>query len=107
MNDYIRVKLTGEQRQYLQDFTNSGRHLAREHKKARLLLLSDWSQGTPPTDQQVADAVGVDRRTVMRTRRRFAEEGLESALFDKPLPGHAPLITGEAQAKLITLACSD
>lgn len=107
MSDYIQVRLSEEQRQYLLDITNSGKHLARTHKKARLLLLSDWSQGTPPTDQQVADAVGVDRRTVMRARRRLATEGLEAALVDKPRPGPAPRITGEVEAKLLSIACSE
>ena len=40
------------------------------------------------------------------TRKRFAQEGMEAALYDKPRPGKAPKITGEVEAELVLLACS-
>ena len=44
--------------------------------------------------------------TVKRTRWRFLQEGLEAALKEKPRPGRPPKITGEIEAKLTVLACS-
>ena len=32
---------------------------------------------------------------------------MEAALFDKPRPGATPKITGDIEAQLVTLACSD
>ena len=45
--------------------------------------------------------------TVGRICRRFAQDGLETALLDKPRPGREPKITGDVQARLVTLCCSD
>jgi transposase len=38
---------------------------------------------------------------------KYVEEGLHWALYDKPRPGATPKITGEVEAKLVPLACSD
>ena len=35
-----------------------------------------------------------------------ATSGLQAALYEKPRPGQAPKVTGEIEAKLIMLACS-
>jgi len=59
------------------------------------------------TDQQVAQALRVNPATVVRTRKAFLDEGLDAALYDKARPGAVPKITGEIEAKLVTLACSD
>jgi hypothetical protein len=39
-------------------------------------------------------------------RRAFIEGGLDAALYDKPRVGRPPVIDGEAEAKLVMLACS-
>jgi len=44
--------------------------------------------------------------TAKRTRWRFLQEGLQTALSEKPHPGRPPKITGEIEAKLTMLACS-
>jgi hypothetical protein len=49
----------------------------------------------------------VNVATVGRTRRKFINEGMEAALYDKVRPGGKPKITGDIEAKLIMLACSD
>jgi len=45
--------------------------------------------------------------TVGQICRRFAQDGLEAALTEKPRPGQPPKITGDIEAQLVTLACSD
>ena len=47
------------------------------------------------------------KRTVGNVRRRFHEGGLQAALYDKPRPGAEPKFTGEVEAQLTVLACSD
>jgi transposase len=71
-----------------------------------VLLLSDRSQGERRTDEQVAGAVLTSVSTAKRTRWRFLQEGLEAALEEKPRPGRPPKITGEIEAQLTVLACS-
>lgn len=38
--------------------------------------------------------------------RRFVIGGLETALNDKPRPGRVPKLNGDAEARLVLLACS-
>jgi len=47
------------------------------------------------------------RGTVINVKKRYREGGLEAALYDKPRPGTKPKITGEVEAHLIALVCSD
>jgi transposase len=107
MNKQNNVLLTDEQRTHLDKMIRSGSRCARQLARARILLLADQSSGEHRTDRQIAEAVRVCPLTVSRVRHRFLEEGLDVALTEKPRPGHPPKITGEVEAQLITLACSD
>jgi putative transposase len=54
---------------------------------------------------QVAANVGVARKTVRAIARRYEEEGLESALYEKPRPGkQRALDTGQSQ-RIIAMVC--
>lgn len=97
------VELREEQRSYLRDLVRKGTEKARKLTRARILLLS--SEGK--TDSFIADALGVSTQTVRNIRKRFAEEGLEAALNDRPRPGAQPKLDAKGEAFLIALACSD
>ena len=107
MGKHITIHLSDDQRWHLEKLVRSGAAPARTQTKARILLLTERSQGQQRTDQQIADALLCSKGTILTTRERFATEGLEAALYDKPRPGATPKITGEVEAKLVTLACSD
>lgn len=106
MGKYTRIELTEEQRTQLEQLIRTGDALARSNTRARILLLSDRSQGQKRTDQEVADAVMCSHSTVGNVRRRFLAGGLQTALYDKGWPGAKPKFTGEVEAKLTMLACS-
>ena len=95
-----------EQRQKLEKLINSGQAPARSQSRARILLLLDRSQGQRRRDKEVAEAVMCSQSRVVDVRQRFVEEGIESALYDKPRPGQKPKITGDIEAQLVMLACS-
>jgi putative transposase len=101
------VYLSAEQRSRLENMISSGRDSARVLGRARILLLSDRSQGVRREDAEVAEAVMVCAATVRRVRKQFALGGLASALYDKPRPGAIPKITGDIEARITMLACSD
>jgi putative transposase len=101
------LHLTDYQRTHLDSLIRSGSAKARTQTRARILLLTDRSQGGHRSDQEVADALMVSKATIRRIRQRFVKEGMESALDEKPRPGHAPKITGDIEAQIIALACSD
>lgn len=106
MSKHIKVILSAEERSQLESMIRSGSASARTLTRARILLLSDSSQGQGLKDEKVTAAVMVCRTTVGQIRKRFVQEGLESALSDKPRPGAEPKITGDIEAKLVVLACS-
>jgi hypothetical protein len=107
MSKHRTLFLTDDQRQHLDNLTRSGNAPARVQTRARILLHSDRSQGDKRLDNEVAQALRVNPATVVRTRKAFLDEGIDAALYDKPRPGATPKITGEIEAQLVLLACSD
>lgn len=45
--------------------------------------------------------------TIYNLQKRYLQEGLESALTEKPRSGKSPVINGEMKARFTALACSD
>jgi transposase len=103
MSKRIEIQLKEQERQELEQLIRKGVRSARELTRARILLHSDQGQGVG----QVTEAVMCSRGTVINVKKRYLEGGLEAALSDKPRPGARPKITGEVEAHLIALACSD
>ena len=103
------VTLNDEERERLHALISKGSHPARQLLKARILLKADASDaGEAWSDSQIAAAMETSVDTVARTRQRLVEEGVEAALVCKHSPTSARkrIFDGEAEAKLITLACS-
>ena len=100
------VRLSEKERIRLKGLLCRGAAPARVQTRARVLLLSDRNAGERRTDEQVAEAVLTSVSTAKRTRWRFLREGLQAALEEKPRPGRPPKITGEIEAQLTVLACS-
>lgn len=101
------VYLSAEQRSHLENIISSGYESARVISRARILLLSDRSLGEAREDSEVAEAVMVCPATVWRIRKEFALHGVDAAIYDKPRPGAVPKITGDIEAKITMLACSN
>ena len=100
------IHLTTEQRNELERLIRVGHSPARTQTRARILLLSDQSAGQKRTGKEVAAALLCSPNTVANVRRRFNQEGLRAALYERPRPGPKPKVTGDIEAKLIMLACS-
>ena len=102
------VTLTPEQRQKVEVIARSYKHSDRERKRARILLLADTSsEEAACTDAQISEQVGVSTVMAEQVRRRFAQGGLEAALFRKEQPRRkARVLDGEAEAFLIATVCS-
>jgi len=102
------VKLTSEDRSYLEKLVSSGSAPARKLRRARILLKSDCSDDGPNwTYETICDAFDVNSLTVANVRKAFAEGGLEQALNQKkPNREYEHCLDGNAEAHLIALACS-
>ena len=107
MGQHQHVWLKPEERSELQRLVDSGVHSARKVTRARILLVVDRSQGDKRTHQEVAQVLGTTAERVQRIKRTYVLEGLHAALHDKSRSGGPPKITGEIEAKLVMLACSD
>jgi hypothetical protein len=70
--------------------------------RARILLLAHQGSG----DDAIAAALATSAATVQRVRYRFVAAGLAAALAEQPRPGRPPIFTGDLEAHLVLLACS-
>jgi transposase len=102
MNIRYRVTLTAGERSHLAGLIQKGKVSARRVRRAQILLAAD--QGT--TDETIAKTVAVGTSTVYRTKQRFVEEGLESALSELPRSGAPRKLDVEDEAMLCAVACS-
>ena len=100
--ELYRVRLAPREREQLQQLVRSGKSSARETARARVLLKIDEGWSAP----RVADALDLSVGTVFRTKRRFAQGGLEGALKEKPRPKGPRKLDQRGEAHLIALACS-
>ena len=66
-----RVELTESHKRRLNEVSSRGKSSVRTVKRALALLKADEGQ----TDDRIAEAVSISRRTVVRIRQRFCEEG--------------------------------
>lgn len=97
------VELSTDERRSLKTLLRRGTSAARVQTRARVLDL--LHRGRHPTS--IAATLNLSLPTVFNIKRRYLEEGLDSALQDKPRSGTPRRIAAEARAKLTALACSD
>ena len=95
------IILAPEERIYLETQTRARTIQAQTVSRARILLLK--ADGHSIND--IADKVGLNRKSVMLCLSKFAEGGVENALFDAPGRGRNAEITDEEKAWVINIAC--
>jgi transposase len=104
------VRLKASDRTKLTKLVSSGSHPARMITRARVLLALDESQGDAPDRRVVADRVGTSESTVYLVAKQFATQGgrVEDVIARKKraTPPVEPKVTGEVEARVIALACS-
>jgi hypothetical protein len=82
---------------------SAGVQSVRVIKRAQALRLLAEGQLSP----QVGCSVGLNPKTVRNIGWRYAQVGLERALYDRPRPGASPLLTGIQKQQIIAMVCSD
>jgi hypothetical protein len=104
------VRLSAEERSRLEGMIGKGRDAACRQLKARILLKADvGGDGGGWGDVRIAEALETSASTVYRTRRQLVDDGLEAALARKKreTPPTPAIFDGEAEARLLQLACSE
>jgi transposase len=102
-NEKHKVELIEAERRKLIAIVSKGQNKAVVIQRAHILLKVNEGK----TDTEISELLYVSEQTIRRVRLRFAKDGLQAALEDKP---HAPTgkkIGEEQEARLIALACSE
>lgn len=97
-----KINLTEGDEEFLKEFTSKGTKSARSIKRAYVLLLANKGE----IEEEIAEILYISRATVSNIKRRYREEGLESALNEKPRSGQPKKYTELHEAEIIALACT-
>lgn len=96
------IQLNAKEKAVLKGILKKGKEQSRKLTRCRILLLCDRGK----KKKAVAETLSADPNTVINICRRYREEGLESALNEKPRPGAPQIFNGKQRAKITALACS-
>jgi hypothetical protein len=96
------VRLSGQERQELQDVVKKLAGTSQKVKRAQILLKAD-ADGPTWTDAKIADAFNCRTKTVENIRQRLVECGFRETLDGKKrqAPPTEKLLDGEQEARLI------
>lgn len=95
------ITLSSEDRTYLELQTRTRTIQAQTVCRARILLLK--ADGLRIDD--IADKVGMNRKSVMLCIKKYLEGGVDNALYDAPGRGRNAEITDDEKAWIINIAC--
>ena len=70
------VSLSDDQRQELRDLIRKGKATAHQQIAARVLLKADEANDEHLSSSQIAQALEISPRTVIRIKQRFMQQGL-------------------------------
>jgi hypothetical protein len=103
------VTLTDEERSELEKIVAVGKTAGYRIRHAQMLLLLDEiPENDEWTDKKIANIHKANENTIGALRKRFVEQGVEGALERKKREVPPSIkIDGEAEAKIVTLACSE
>lgn len=98
----VQIKLREDEVQYLRNFVKKGHKDARKLTRARIILLANKNK----KDAEIVEILDVGRNTVGRIKKKYLDEGLQSALEDKPRTGQPIKYTEKHAMEIIALACT-
>jgi transposase len=108
MNKKYTVKLTHNERTTILVALNEEKTPKTIRKRCNILLLSDTSTGKNITQKEIAARYQISDGCIYKTIKNYQQHGIEHTLRRRihKNPPRKPIVTGEAQARIITLACS-
>lgn len=108
MNRKYVLKLTADERTWLEGIVRTGTSAAWKIQHAHALLKMDRGEDGPGWDDaRIAEAFGMTTRSLEAWRKRAVEEGPQ-ALLERRYPArpHCRKLDGAGEAQLVKLACS-
>jgi hypothetical protein len=108
MNKKYVVTLMPSERKQIQDMANAKTVSTTIRKRANILLLADERAGKPMKQEEISIRCGVSDVTVFHTLKDYCTCGLDYTLkFKRTKATNPPIVTGEAEAHIIALACGE
>jgi transposase len=98
----VHVELSKRDRVRIAEMLRKGQCSARVLRRA--LVLRQLDQGQPAA--QAATHLGAGKSTVRAIARRYEDEGLDSALYEKPRPGKPLALDVNQSQRIIAMVCS-
>jgi hypothetical protein len=107
MAEWYRLHLTEEEKEKLTLTIEKRKSSAKELVRSQVIL-AIAENGLSKTDKEVSVLYGMSTRSIERLRKRCCEDGLQAALQGKKREVFKEKkLTGEVEAKLSMLACSN
>lgn len=109
MKRYV-VTLTKEEREVLGILVSKGKHSSQKILNALILLDSDTGeyQVSRSTNEEIARVLNISMRKIDRVKKRFVEEGFDTALDKRKAERvYEKKTDGDFEAHLIALSCGD
>jgi transposase len=105
------IVLSAEERVELKRFSTKGMRSVRLVNRAKIILAFDTSEGRKAeTQESIAKRIGVSRQTVNNAKRDFLATQSVAMFLQREkraTPPVEPKITGDVEARIIALACSE
>ena len=103
------VELTKEEHERVLTATKSKDTSDTVKKRCNILIMADKSAGKPAKQEEIALRYGVSRVTVYQTIKDYQICGLDYVLRKRTheKPPRKAVVDGEAEAKIIALACGE
>lgn len=103
-----KVTLTKEEHDQLQTVLSKGKHSSQQYRNACILINSDEGPyGNKISNEQIAQVLQINNKTVERVKQRFVEVGFDACMDRQPYPKKDPKkVDGDFEAHLIALSCS-
>ena len=102
-----KVTLTDEERQGLRELVQKGGKGYRIKHAQILLKLDQTPQNEEWTYDRIRSAYSATHVTIAGVAKRFVFEGVEAALGRKKRENYPRKVTGEVEARICAIACSD
>jgi len=104
-----KVTLRQDEHELCKNTLNKGKHSSQQYRNACILINTDEGPfGQKLSNEQVAQVLQINTKTVERVKQRFVEEGFDACMDRKPYPKKGPVKTdGDFEAHLIALSCSE
>lgn len=96
------VKLSRSEKRKIEKLLQGGVQPVRVIKRAQSLRLLNAGQSTA----EVATSVDLSAKGVWGIGRRYSEQGLAAALYDRPRPGAGPRIERTQKQRIIAMVCA-